>query len=357
MKSASALAIAGVALVSACNKPPPQAVEIRPVRTVVAASPGTEGEEVSLTGHIHARTEENLAFRIDGRMLARRVEVGSDVQPNDLVAELDPQLQQDALRTAQAQLAAATAALTQTGNEWNRQRTLVGQGWSTRVQYDAAERAFLSAKAAVQAAAAQVHSAEEQLGYTQLRADAAGVVIAKGAEPGEVVQAGKMIVTVAHHDGADAVFDVPASLLHQVSPDDIVTIALSDDPSQTATGRPRELAPQADPVTQTYRVKVGLTDWPAAMRLGSTVVGHAHLLARRGIVLPATALTMANDKPAVWVVDPKTQQVAPRQVQLLQEGSSVIVVSQGLSGGEVVVSAGVHALRPGQKVRLLEAPS
>src|SRR5208283_5645182 len=98
------------------------------------------------------------------------------------------------------------------------------------VQYDAAERAFQTAKAAVEAAVAQLHSADEQLGYTDLLADASGVVIAKGAEPGEVVQAGKMIVTIAQHDGADAVFDVPASLLHQVSPDDTISIALTDDP-------------------------------------------------------------------------------------------------------------------------------
>jgi len=353
-KSAAALAGLGLALLSACGKPPPPAAEIRPVRTVIAA-PISQGEEVSLTGHIRARTEESLAFRIDGRMLVRHVDVGQEVRPKDVVAELDPQLQRDALRAAQAAVTAATAALTEASNNVERQRTLVGQGWSTRVQYDAAERAFQTAKAAVESAAAQVHSAEEQLGYTQLLADAAGVVIAKGAEPGEVVQAGKMIVTIAQHDGADAVFDVPASLLHQVSPDDTISIALTDDPSVHTTGRVRELAPQADPVTQSFRVKVALTEWPEAMRLGATVSGRTHMLARGGIELPATALTMSDNKPAVWVVDPKSQEVSLRQVELRQEGSSTIVVSHGLVGGELVVSAGVHALRPGQKVRLQQA--
>jgi multidrug efflux pump subunit AcrA (membrane-fusion protein) len=87
---------------------PPE--EVRPVRTVVA-SLHAPGEPVSLTGHIRARTEESLAFRIDGRVIARRVDVGQSVKPGDLVAEIDPLPQQDALRAAQAELAAAEAAL------------------------------------------------------------------------------------------------------------------------------------------------------------------------------------------------------------------------------------------------------
>ena len=129
------------------------------------------------------------------------------------------------------------------------------------------------------------------------------MVIATGAEAGEVVRAGQMIVTVAHNDGADAVFDVPASLMRKVLPDAEISIALSDDPAVHTVGRVREVAPQADPVTRSYRVKVGLTEWPAAMRLGATVTGRTHMRAPGGIELPATALTSANNQPAVWVVD------------------------------------------------------
>ena len=147
--------------------------EVRPVRTVVATA-RAEGESVSLTGHIRARTEESLAFRIDGRMIARRVDVGEIVKPGDLVAELDPQPKQDALRSAQAALAAAQASLHEAANNLERQRTLVGQGWSTRVQFDATEKTFLSAKAEVDSDAAQLHAAEDQLGYTKLLADSSG---------------------------------------------------------------------------------------------------------------------------------------------------------------------------------------
>ena len=233
MKPPSALAWLSLALLVTGGASPPPSPDVRPVRTVVA-TPRAEGEPVSLTGHIRARTEESLAFRIDGRMIARRVDVGQIVKPGDLVAELDPQPKQDALRAAQAKHASAQAALHEAANNMERQRILVAQGWSTRVQFDAAEKTFLSAKADVDSAAAELHAAEDQLGYTKLLADSPGAVIAKGAEAGEVVKAGQMIVTVAHDDGADAVFDVPASLMRQVSPDAEISIALTDDPDRSA---------------------------------------------------------------------------------------------------------------------------
>jgi membrane fusion protein, multidrug efflux system len=351
MKCPSALAwLTLTLLVSSAASAPPSS-DVRPVRTIVVA-PQAEGESVSLTGHIRARTEESLAFRIDGRVIARRVDVGAIVKPGDLVAELDPQPKQDALRSAQAALAAAVASLHEAANNLERQRTLVGQGWTTRVQYDATEKAFLNAKAEVDSNTAQLHSAEDQLGYTRLVADSEGAVIATGAEAGEVVRAGQMIVTVAHGDGADAVFDVPPILFRQVSPDALISIALTDDPSVQTVGHVRETAPQADPVTRSYRVKVGLTDWPPAMRLGATVSGQTRMVPPGGSKLPATALTIVNDKPAVWVVDRVTQEVSLRPVELQRQDSSSIVVTGGLKGGEVVVTAGVHALRPGQKVRL-----
>lgn len=351
MKPASAIARLSLALLLVGGASPPPASDIRPVRTVVAA-PRAEGESVSLTGHVRARTEESLAFRIDGRVIARRVDVGQVVRQGDVIAELDPQPQQDALRAAQAAHAAAQAALHEAANNLERQRTLVAQGWSTRVQFDATQRTFLSASADVDATAARLHSAEDQLGYTKLLADSSGAVIATGAEAGEVVRAGQMIITVAHGDGADAVFDVPAVLLRQVSADALITISLTDDPSVRTIGQVRETAPQADPVTRSYRVKVGLAPWPEAMRLGATVAGQTRMVAPGGIELPATALTMEDNKPAVWVVDRGTQLVSLQPVELQRQDSSTIVVARGLESGALVVTAGVHALRPGQKVRL-----
>jgi membrane fusion protein, multidrug efflux system len=355
MRSVAVGAFLGVVLLAGCEKPQPVA-EIRPVRTVTAIA-GSEGEPVSLTGHIRAQKEESLAFRIDGRMIKRHVEVGQAVRPNDLVAELDPVPQRDALHQAQAKLAAAEATLHEASNNMERKRTLTNQGWATKTDYDAAERTFNTGKANLDVAKAQLHEAEDHFGYSELRADAPGIVMSKSAEAGEVVKAGQTIVTVAQYGGTDAVFNVPASLMRQISPDDLITVALTDDPSIRTTGRVREVAPQADATTRSFQVKVGLDEWPEAMRLGATVFGQARMLGSKGIELPATALTMVDNQAAVWVVDPKSLQVSLRTVELQRHASSSIVVSKGVEPGELVVTAGVHALRPGQKVRLLGAPS
>ena len=134
-------------------------------------------------------------------------------------------------------------------------------------------------------------------------------------------------------------------------------MVLSSNPKITALGRVREVSPRADPVTGTFAVRVKLIDPPEAMRLGSTVTGRITLDAVPGITIPATALVRADGKTAVWVVDPKASTVSMRNITLRASDASLIQVASGLNPGDVVVTAGVQALRPGQKVRLLEARS
>jgi RND family efflux transporter MFP subunit len=311
------------------------------------------GEPVLLTGHIQAEDEVSLAFRISGRMIERPVNIGDRVEPAQVVAKLDPQNEVNALRSTKAGLAAAEAQLTQARAAFERQRTLLAQGHATRAQFDLAEKGLRTAQAQVDDAEIQVKIAADRVSYTILQADAAGTVTARGAEPGEVVQAGQMIVQIARKDGRDAVFDVPAQLLRSASTDPQVTVRLTDDPSVTTIGRVREISPQADPVTRTFQVRVGLTNPPPAMLLGSTVTGTVQLETAPVIAIPASALTEVNRQPAVWIVDPASQTVSMRNVELLRHDPGTVVISHGLDTGDIVVTAGVQALHPGQKVRLL----
>ena len=348
---AAALIAAGLA---GCNKPAPPAAQVRPVRTVTVERIA-EGETVSLTGQIRAKDEVSLAFRIDGRVIERRVDVGDVVKPGQLVARLDPKDQQNALQTAQANLSALEAVLTQARLTFYRQQELLKDGWTPRATFDEAQQKLLSAQAAVDAAQAQVRIAQNQLSYTVLFADAPGAVTKKGVEPGEVVHAGQMIVELARQGGRDAVFDVPEQLIRTGPRDPVVQIALTNDPSVRATGRVREVAPQADPTTRTWQVKVGIIDPPEAMQLGSTVTGSIKLSPPAGVEVPPNALTEANGRPAVWVVDRKSQTVSLRNVDVSRYDPAGVIISQGLETGEVVVTAGVQVLRPGQKVRFLGA--
>jgi RND family efflux transporter MFP subunit len=279
--------------------------------------------------------------------------LGDRLEPGQVVARLESQNERNALRAAQANLAAAEGQLTQARNHFERQDTLLKQGWTTRANHDQAKQAQQTAQSQVDAAEAQLKAAHDLVSFTELKADAPGVVTAVGPRAGEVVQAGQMMVRLARKDGRDAVFDAPAQLIRSAPSDPRISVSLTDDPRVTAPGRVREVAPQANPATRTFEVKVGLTDPPEAMLLGATVTGRMEVEAVPVIEVPATALTKFNQKPAVWIVDPSNLTVSIRNVEVLRFDPASVAISEGLDIGEVVVTAGVQALHPGQKVRLL----
>jgi RND family efflux transporter MFP subunit len=270
-----------------------------------------------------------------------------------------------------AQLAGANAQLVEARSNYERMRDLVAEDAVSRAQYEQAKALLQSAEAQIQSLQGQVSLAQNRLSYTRLVSNVAGVVTARGPEPGEVVGAGRMVVQVAREGARDAVFDVPAQIKDSAPLDPQVvvspgkaggnsrdlSVALVMDPKVTAIGRVREVSPRADPVTGTFAVRVRLIDPPAAMRLGSTVTGRMKLDGTPAIQVPATALVRADGKTAVWVVDKATGTVSLRNIELGNADADSVQVAAGLKPGDVVVTAGVQALRPGQKVRMLEARS
>jgi RND family efflux transporter MFP subunit len=347
------MTLAAALLLAACQRETETAAPAaRPVRTVTVAK-SSAGVPLSFTGRIEAEDEVALAFRISGRLLENNSKLGDRVQPGQVIARLESQNELNTLRQAQAGLAAAQGQLTQARNHFVRQETLLAQGWTTRANFDQATQAQQTAQSQVDAAEAQLKTAHDLVSFTELKADAPGVITAVGPGAGEVVQAGQMVVRLARKDGRDAAFDVPAQVIRSAPSDPQVAVSLTDDPTVTAHGRVREVAAQANPVTRTFEVKVGLTEPPPAMRLGATVVGRLETDAVPIIEIPATALTRANQQPAVWIVDPSSRTVSIRNVDVLRFEQAQVVVSQGLDTGEIVVTAGVQALHPGQKIRLL----
>jgi RND family efflux transporter MFP subunit len=347
------LASLAAALVGACQPESNDAApQVRPVRGITVEQRET-GLRVTLTGRIEAEDEATLSFRIAGRILQNDRKLGDQVQPGEIVARLESQNELNALRSAQANLAAAQGQLVQARNHFERQDTLMERGFTTRPLFDQAKQALQTAVSAVDAADAQLNAAHDLVGFTELKADAPGVVTAIGPGAGAVVQTGQMIVKLARKGGRDAVFDVPAQLIRSAPAESQIVVSLADDATVTANGRVREVAPQADPVTRTFEVKVGLTDPPEAMRLGTTVTGRMQMESASVIEIPAAALTRHDRQPAVWIVDPSTSTVSMRNVDVLRFDQAQVAVSQGLDAGEIVVTAGVQALHPGQKVSLL----
>src|ERR1700681_71597 len=186
------LVIAVTLPLAACGKEQPKKVEIRPVR-VITVQHALSGDTISLTGKIQAKDPINLAFRVGGRLLERNVTVGDPVKPGQIVARIEPQDFQNALRSAEADLASAQAVLANSKGTEGRQSELLSKGFTTQAQYDQAEQQMKTAQAQVESAQARLQNAKDNLAYTDLKSDVAGSVTAKGTEPGEIVATGRMI--------------------------------------------------------------------------------------------------------------------------------------------------------------------
>jgi len=315
------------------------------------------GATVSLTGTVQAQNEINQSFRIDGRMLERLVNIGDTVRAGQFIARLDSQNEESGLQSARALLAAARAQQVEARSNFERMRDLVAESAVSRATFEQAEALQKTADSQVESAQSQVSLAENRLSYTRLMSTASGVVTAQGAEAGEVVGAGRMIVQVAREGAIDAVLDVPGRIKDAAPKNPQITVALTEDPRVTVVGKIREVAPRADAVTGTFAVRVRLIDPPQTMRLGSTVTARMQLPEALAIEVPASALVRADGKTAVWVVDKASSTVSLRNIEVGGGDANTVQVAAGLNPGDVVVIAGVQALRPGQKVRVPEARS
>lgn len=345
------------ALVSGCQRQETRKAEKLPVLVAAQKAELSDfADTVSLTGVIAARTLNNLSFRVGGRVAERLVEVGDHVDKGQVLARIDLQEQESDLRTAQANLDAAQAQLTQASAAFDRQKTLLGQGYTTRRDYDQADQALKVAQGSVEAAKSALANAKENLSFTELRAGAPGIVTARTIEAGQVVQAAQTVFVVAEDGDRDAVFNVQETLVadvHGGTPPP-VTVALLADPKVVAQGTVREIAPVVDPASGSVRVKVAIPDTPPTMPLGAAVVGSVSGKHGQAVTLPWQALTSSDGKPAVWVVDPASKAVTIAPVTVLAYGTATVVIGEGVKAGQTVVTAGGQLLSPGLVVETAE---
>src|SRR6201987_4028677 len=228
--AAMIMILASVLTLPACQKEEKAAAAaVRPVRTVTAEM-REGGEKVSLTGEIQPRYEADIGFRVNGKILERPVDVGTAVKKGDLLPRLDPQQYRQDFEVAKAEVAAAEAEVTRSQAQEYRQRELLKNGHTTQVLYDQALKTFKTAQAQANAARAKQVQASENLGYTDLKADNDGVISAIGAEPGQVVSAGQMVVRLAQPGEREAVFNIAEGAFKNPPTDPTVTVHLVSNP-------------------------------------------------------------------------------------------------------------------------------
>jgi membrane fusion protein, multidrug efflux system len=338
-------------VLAGCSKPVEKTEEIRPVRAVRLAADNLD-VVAEFPGDVRARIESRLGFRVGGKIIARKVEVGTLVKHGQVLMQLDPQDLQLAQAQASAGLRSTESNRDLARAELKRYQDLREKNFVSQAVLDSKQTASKAAQASYEQALAAYRNQTNQAAYATLVSDADGVVTGIDAEVGQVVAAGSPVVRVARSGDKDVVIGIPedkVDLLRKMTDIRVRTWAA---PERIIPGKLRELSPVADPATRTYAAKIAIPETAQDVRLGMTAyVAFASKTPAAMMTLPLTALFKNNSGAAVWIVENGTVRLVP--VQVTGSSGNDLVVAGGVSPGQTVVTAGVNLLKPGQKVRIL----
>ena len=342
--------LGGMLLLAACTDQPAKTEDIRPVRVLVVAPSGAKNQ-VELAGEVQPRYESRLGFRVGGKVIARKVDVGTVVRRGQLLMQLDASDFQLAQAQAKASVSAADSTLSLAQADLNRYRELRQKNFVSQAVLESKEAAYKAALANHEQATVGLRVQANQSSYTSLMADADGVVTGIDAEVGQVVSPGMPVVRIARTGEKEIRVSIPEDQVAKLKRISDVTVRTWANPELVLEGRLRELSPMADPATRTFTAKIALPKASSDIQLGMTATVSFASEAAPGIRLPLTALFNHKEKTAVWVVE----QGAVKLVMVDVSGAvgNEIVVASGLAPGQVVVTAGVNLLREGQKVTVL----
>ncbi|CAH2779652.1 MAG: CzcABC family efflux RND transporter, membrane fusion protein [uncultured Caballeronia sp.] len=351
------LSVVALVALSACGKKEAPPVTLRPV---VAMAPVADMHSVqsSLPATIEARYSTPLSFRVGGKIIERRVRLGDSVKAGEIVAKLDPADNAKNAASTAAQLSAAQHQLTYAEQQLTRDRAQAQENLIARAQLEQTENAYAAALAQRNQAQAQAALSADQLKYTTLVADRAGVITAEQADTGQNVSAGQAVYNLAWSGEIDVVADVPETALGSLTVGQKASVTLAALGGKQFAALVREISPAADPQSRTYRVRMTLEAPTPDVRLGMTadVAFFARVSASGAstqvFTLPSTALFHAGKLPAVWIVKADGS-LELRRVDVSQYGEHTVTVSNGISPGERVVWQGVHTVSAGEKVRVV----
>lgn len=338
-------------LLSGCQeKAVPAAAQPRTVLALTVV-PGEGFNRSEYSGEVKPRHETVLAFRVGGKLLIRLVDVGDRVAAGQLLARLDAADLALSSSGAQANLAAAAAERGYAQAEAVRYRDLYAQQFVSQALLDAKETALKSAEERYRALAAQSSLAGNQRGYSELRADAAGVVAAVLAEAGQVLVAGQPVFRLARADEKEVLIAVPENRVAELAKAGELSVSLWAAPDKHYRGQVREIAPQADALTRTFAARVSILQADADVRLGQTAyvrLGHTSAAAT---LIPLGSVFQQGKQPAVWLIG-EDDRVHLRPIQVVAWREDGVAVNGGLAAGERIVAAGAHKLVEGEMVRV-----
>ncbi len=311
----------------------------------------------SYSGEIKPRFVTDLGFRVAGKLVERKVDIGSEVKSGQLLARIDATDYRLSVISSRAQLAALQADLNKASNELSRYKSLLDKGAISSNEYDKYLNTYNTSAAKVKQAQALLDVDENKATYTDLYADRAGVVTEVLAEVGQVVAQGQAVVRVARPEEKEVAISLPENRIDQLKKAEALDVQLWAYPDLKFSGKLRELSPSADPVTRTYSARVSLTD--SAKLLDKVHLGMTATVNVKGqnaqtvAILPLTALFAQKQQASVWVINGE-QKVNLVPVKVSNFSDNQVAVTEGVQTGQWVVTAGTHKLYEGQPVKVLK---
>jgi RND family efflux transporter MFP subunit len=312
-------------------------------------------QSLVLAGTVVPRIESTLGFRVAGKIIARAVDVGATVKAGDLIAQLDPADYRLAVDNARAALVSAEADYARAKADHERYLALRGSAAFTPQTLEQRQSVAATTLAKVEQAKSQLATAENNLAYTELHADAPGVITAVQAEVGQVMAQGQGVVKVARTDELEILVGVPEHWLKAVREANAASFELWSDPGRRHAARLRELSPSADPMTRTYPARFSVVELPEFIGLGMTAtLAFGRPDAAAVAEVPLSAIFQRGTQPAVWVFNKETGAVEIRPVTIARWRDDTAAIASGVKDGEMIATAGVHKLEAGQKVKPLQ---
>ncbi len=329
---------------------------IRPVKVVEIAEAG-DSRALDYSGAVKARVEMNLGFRVAGKITDRRVNIGDRVKPGDLLAQIDPTDYQLAVKTAEANLAAAEKGVATADLANKRAQQLFDKSVTAKSQMEQAALSYDQAVSTRDAAASSVDQARNQVAYTELKADRSGIVTSISADTGAVVAAGTPVATVALDGEKEVQIAVPENDIAQFKPGKTVKASFWSDNKLVLDGKVREVSGSADAQSRTFSVRVSLPNDDRVL-LGMTATVEAAMgNAETNVAIPLSALVEKDGKKIVWIVDRNASTVHAREIKVADFTGGGVHVADGLKTGDLVVAAGTQFMAENLKVKLPEQQS
>ncbi len=333
-----------------CSKAEPEAEQIP---LVMVAQPETSHEDQkSYAGDVQARQQTALAFRVNGQITERYVDVGDRVRIGQVLAKLDVKDAQLQLHSARAQLESAQSAAKVAADEYKRYQQLLPINAISRSQFDAVKNQYDSAQANLKQAQSNYAVTDNQAGYNQLISNKNGVITERNIEVGQVISAGQAAYQLAIDGEREVVIGVPEQAIAQIKTGQNVWVTLWSKPQDKFAAYVREISPAADQ-SRTFSVKVALKEGQSVIQLGQSARVFFNEHVQNVLSVPLASVSANNNQAYVMVVN-SDQTVHKVAVQLGAYGRDSVPVLSGLQLGQWVVVGGVHMLREKQKVKPID---